>query len=327
MKTTRFITLLLMIVLLATSSCSKCGESSESAKKAAFEQKNRAAKPESDLDPSKFGTDQTVREKMISMTFLEATRRLGDVSFRQNYKLEWIAPGKDMMLTGSDEIDQLTSGDFRQKSENDSGYGIDAIFSGGKLFLKGKGGGYNEMPNDKGEAGALKEEAWGALGSYWELFEGGLLFSDAGSAMVGGRQVKKYDIALAEKKDPKAPKKALPAKDGKADAPVPADVEPKSVKGTVYIDEKANAIVHTELKGELSGGNVLVKLSFENELSPLKPGTKIVRPEVSPEPKRQKGEKDPLGRLEGRKGEGEKGSAGAPVGGKKDSDSDSEDSP
>lgn len=327
MKTTRLMALFLMLVLLAISSCSKCGDSSDSAKQAAFEEKNRAAKPEKDIDPARFAVDPAVREKLVTMSFIEATRRLGDVSFRQSYKLEWIAPGKDMILTGSDEIDQLTTGDFRQKSENDSGYGVEAVFSGGKLFIKGKGGGYNEMPNDKGEAGALKEEAWGALSSYWELFEGGLVFTEAGSALVGGRQVKKYDISMTEKKGAKEPKKAPPAKDGKADAPVPADVEPKSVKGSVYVDEHARAVVKTELKGELSGGNVLVRVSFDNELAPLKPGTKITRPEVSPEPRRQRGEKDPLGKLEGRKGEGEKGNAGSPVGGKKDSDSDSEDSP
>ncbi|MFA6034377.1 MAG: hypothetical protein WC889_15865, partial [Myxococcota bacterium] len=71
-----------------------------------------------------------------------------------------------------------------------------------------------------------------------------------------------------------------------------------------------------------------IKVDYKFEISPLKPGTTVGKPEVVPEPRRSRIEKDPLGKLEGKSGEGQKGGAGAAGSdGKKDSEEDSEGSP
>jgi hypothetical protein len=213
------------------------------------------------------------------------------------------------------------------KGENDSGYGVEAIFAGGKLYVRGKGAGYHEQPIEKGESGALREEAWGALKSWWDLVEGRVTLHDAGTAVVSGRQARKYEMTAQEGAGaPKQKKEGAAAKaKGAADQGL-ADMALKSAKGAVYVDERAKAVVKTELKAEMTGGTVLVKVSFDNEISP-RPEVKITRPEVVSEPQRQKVEKDPLGKLEGRKGEGEKGAQGAQPGGKKDGEGDGEETP
>ena len=328
------------LLALAPLSCSKCGTDSETAKKQAFEVKSRAGAQDREFDPKLFGVDPVVQERMIGMHFVEATRRLGDFSFRQTYQYDVHGPEKDVPLKGSDEIDQLKNGDFRIKSENDSGYGLEAVFVGGKYFVRTKGGSYHEHQNDRGDAGSSKQLAYAAGKSFWDLFEGKLAFADQGLTDFYGRIVHKYTVSFdpsmtsrVRKPAPKTPEPKAPetgADGGAASAagggakaiPVGTTV-PKSAKGFVLIDERAKAIVKTELNGELftgAEGNIRITAEFKNELAPIKAGTVIKEPEIAPDPKRPRIEKDPLGKLEGKKNDGEKSGAA----GKKDGDDDSE---
>jgi len=316
----------IIVLPLAISSCSRCGESPESIKKTAFEQKGTVEKISKDFDPANFGTDPQIRELMLSMPFSEATRRLGDVSFSQSYRIQWMAPGKEIALKGSDDITQTAGGDFKIISANDSGYGIDAIFKDGKLYV-GDRGKYHEQPNDEGQASAVKESAWGALQSFWDLFKGKLHISKAGTTDFNGRLVTRYDISL--EKPGYSPTKSGKAKNQEKDGEgLKLDnTTPVSAKGFVLVDEQAKTIVKTDLQGDLESGSdntTMAKITFSNELKPLKPGTKIEKPATDIEPARQKTEKDPLGKFEGRKIEGKKESKG--LNGTDDSEEDSENS-
>lgn len=325
MKTQCLIALAAVLVL-SPIACSKCGKDSETAKKQAFEVKAKSDKEYREFDPKAFGTDAAVQERMIGMHFVEATHRLGDFSFRQGYQYDVSGGEKAVPLKGSDEIDQLKNGDFRIKSENDSGYGLEAVYVGGRYFVRNKGGAYHEHQNDRGDAGSGKQNAYAAGKSFWELFEGKLAFSDMGLTDFYGRIVHRYSVSFDPALKPRFAKpapKAKPAEpDGGVKAPPVGTTIPTAAKGTVLVDERARTIVKAELSGDLSTGGetpIRIHVEFKNELAPLAAGTVIKEPETAPDPKRPRIEKDPLGKLEGKKGDGEKGSAG-----KKDGDDDSE---
>jgi hypothetical protein len=318
---------LAVFLALAPFACSRCGTDSETAKKQAFEAK---AKPETvtrEFDPKTFGTDSAVQERMFSMHWVEATHRLGDTSFRQSYRYDFQGPEKQITFSGSDEIDQLRNGDFALKSENDSGYGVEAILVRGKYFVKNHGGSFRGHQNDRGDAGTKKQEAYAAAESFWRLFEGRLAFADAGYTDHAGRQVRKYSVSFDPSLKPRTPgKPAAPTKDGGSGPPVRGKMEPKSASGMVLVDERARAIVRIDIKGSFTAGTdgaVRGTMEFKHEFGPIKPGIQIKEPEIAPEPKRPKIEKDPLGKLEGKKVENEKG---GPAGGagKKDRAEDSE---
>ena len=323
---TRLLAVPAAALMLMPLCCAKCGKDSETAKRQAFEVKSKAETQYRDFDIKLFGSDPATRERVIGMHIIEATHRLGDFSFRQSYQYDVSGGEKAVPLKGVDEIDQLKTGDFRIKSENDSGYGLEAVYVGGKYYVRNKGGAYHEHQNDRGDAGSGKQNAYAAGKSFWELFEGKLVFSDMGLTDFHGRIVHRYSVSFDPALKPRFAKpapKAKPAEpDGGVKPPPVGTTIPTAAKGTVLVDERARTIVKTELAGDLSTGGetpIRIHVEFKNELAPLAAGTVIKEPETAPDPKRPRIEKDPLGKLEGKKGDGEKGSAG-----KKDGDDDSE---
>lgn len=216
------------------------------------------------LDAFSLPENPAVADRVFLMSQAEAARRLG--AHRCQAEVRYRMAGKDeaLSLTENDTIVTAQNGDFRVKVENDAGHGYEAVFSGGRFFLKNRWGPYHERDTLLGDPEKYREQAFGAMAAVYRLFRGRWSFAKQGVFRHHGRDAARFSVALAagEPRLPGTPATpAVPPGVKKYVYPVeetPAEAEryrdrmrPRELRGTVAVDTDSGALLSAEVTGSL----------------------------------------------------------------------------
>jgi hypothetical protein len=263
------------------------------------------------IDPFELPQDPIVADKIHTMDYSEAARRLGPHRFQSKIRFEFESPETRASLREDDQIILARNGDFRVKVENDGGQGYEMVYSGGKLYARNRFGPYHPRPTLTEDHIRWRDAAYGGWRAIYRLYRGRLTFNKLNMIRYHGRDAIRFSVGLSGDK-PRLP--------GTPDPPtVPAGVSkyvypiqptpsashrwrdkarPKKASGTVLVDADCGAILKVEFAGFLqmpapavdneesaSGGVITVSVhvwhqtdGFGNPPSIAPPGKDSIQP-------------------------------------------------
>lgn len=164
-------------------------------------------------------------------------------------------------------IEVSASGAYHAVYTNDADYGREAIFAGGKLYLRPRHQRWHERePEAASEPAALRDEYFGALGAAWELLAPGAELTDRGAIEVAGRAGRKIEIVRAPSAA-KPPREALAQRKWRETRTIDA------VAGEVILDAARGAPLAVKLSGTVGfvrdGRRFAMKVTVEGAISEI----------------------------------------------------------
>lgn len=173
-------------------------------------------------------------------------------------------------------IEVSAGGGFHALYTNDADYGREAIFAGGKLYLRPRHQRWHERePEAVGEPAALRDEYFSAIGAAWELLAPGAELTDRGAIEVAGRAGRKIEIVRAP--SPEAPPRELLAQRKWRETRVI-----DAVAGEVILDAERGAPLAVKLTGAVSyvrdGRKFAMKVSVDGAISEIGTAVAITAP-------------------------------------------------
>lgn len=283
------------LVLLACLALAACPDPvDKAAKKRIFSSEDppqAVAAAQEKLPPEDVASNPAVARRVLGMSAAEATERLGPHTYAATVNWEWSAGKKTVGLKESRELlagPGGVSGDFLARLSNvslggDVGSGVEVLRHSGHVYARttyGKDGAgqFRERKRDRGIAERTRDEAFGAVRDFDQLFRGRLALASKGTQTIAGRLCWRYDVSLGPPLSGEA--KALPplaAPRGGADATTLRrraffDLrEPKALQGEVFVDAETSVVIKTSLTGRIGvasdGGDAELRLSLESSLS------------------------------------------------------------
>jgi len=238
------------------------------------------------LPPEDVASNPMVARRVLGMTAAEATERLGAHSYTATVSWEWSQGTKTVRLKETRELQAGAggiSGDFLAKVSNTNDQGLEVLRLGGHVYARttyGKDGAgqFRERKRDRGIAERMRDEAFGAIRDFDQLFRGRLVLNEKGTQTVDGRMCWRYDVTLAPA--PVEPSRVLPPlaapKNGPDDTTLRRRAffdlrEPKALQGEVFVDSEKSVVLKATLSGRIGvaadAGDAELRLSLESSLT------------------------------------------------------------
>lgn len=238
------------------------------------------------LAPEDVASNPAIARRILGMSAAEATERLGAHSYTATVTWEWSQGTKTVRLKETRELQAGAggiSGDFLARLSNTNEQGLEVLRLAGHVYARttyGKDGAgqYRERRRDRGIAERMRDEAFGAMRDFDQLFRGRLALTAKGTQTVEGRLCWKYDVTLAPA-TAEAPKN-LPAllspKNGADDTTLRRRAffdlrEPTALQGEVFVDAERSVVVKANLNGRIGvaadAGSAELRLNLESALT------------------------------------------------------------
>ncbi|MBE2248383.1 MAG: hypothetical protein IAE78_02465 [Myxococcus sp.] len=243
------------------------------------------------LPPEDVASNPDVARRVLGMSAAEATERIGAHTYTATVNWEWSAGKKTVGLKESRELlagPGGMSGDFLARltnttSSGDMGSGLEVLRLGGNVYARttyGKDGAgqFRQRKRDRGIAERMRDEAFGAVRDFDQLFRGRLALEARGTQTVEGRLCWKYDVTLAPPRA-QAPNTwpALAAPRGGADDTTLRrraffeGREPRALQGEVFVDAEKSVVMKATISGRMGvasdGGDAELRLSLTSALT------------------------------------------------------------
>lgn len=219
------------------------------------------------LPPQDVADKPAVARRVLGMSAAEATERIGAHKYSATISWEWSGGGKNVRLKESRELlagPGGMSGDFFAALSNTNNQGLEVMRVGGKVYARstyGKDGAgrYRQRLRDRGMAERMRDEAFGAVRDFDQLFRGRLRLSAQGTSTFEGRTAWKYVVTLADAAEENVAKlpPVLEPKGGADDTTRRRKAfyelrTPRSLQGEIYVDADTSVVVKTHLDGRLA---------------------------------------------------------------------------
>ncbi|MFN0063959.1 MAG: hypothetical protein ACKVPX_15740 [Myxococcaceae bacterium] len=200
--------------------------------------------------------------RVLSMSAAEATERLGPHRFRAQIKFEWPEPA-DVALQETRTLmagQGGVMGDFHATTENSRDQGREVLRVAGRMFAKSRYGTFRERRRDRGMGERAREETYGALRDFAELFDYRMALTPEGTSRLGNRAVQRFSVQLSTVADaPGAvglPALVTPRRG--VDASTKRRLTfferkaPKRLSGQIWVDGERAVVLKASLTGTLS---------------------------------------------------------------------------
>ena len=189
------------------------------------------------------------------------------------------------------------AGAFHAVYENDADYGREAMYTGGKLYLRPRYQRWHgRAPETADEPAALRDQFFEPIAAAWDLLAPGVELTDKGAADVGGRPGRKIAIQLS-------PRPAKPSAETITQRTWREQRTIEEVSGEVILDADKGYPLSVRLAGTVSfmrdGRRFKMKTSVTSTLSAIGTPVALTAPPegevvATPERKREVDERDYL---------------------------------
>lgn len=250
------------------------------------------------LPPEDVADNPAIARRVLGMGAAEATERIGPHHYAATITWEWTSAGKNVRL--KETRDLLSgpggmSGDFLARLSNSNEQGLEVVRVGGKVFARstyGKDGAgkFRHRARDRGIAERMREEAFGAVRDFDQLFRGRLKLTANGTSTIEGRTAWKYTVSLAdvpvETSTSKLPPVAVP-KGGVDDTTKRRQVffdqrTPRTLQGEVHVDLATSVVLKARLDGRIGvkaqDGEAELRLTLDSSMNNIGTDPKVAQP-------------------------------------------------
>lgn len=294
------------------------------------------------LPPQEVASDARVARRILGMDAAEMTERIGPHAYKATITSEWTSAATPLAVKLTETRTFRAgpggvSGDFHGVLENSRDQGLEVIRVGGKVFARNRYGHFRQRLRDRGMAERTRAELTGAIRDMDTLFRGRMKLEPQGTVTYEGRTAWRYQVKLGE---------PLAADTGRV---LPAMIEPKSgrdettrrrlgffehrvplsLSGEVLVDAQTSVVLKTRVDGRLTvpqdktPESADLRVTLESALSDIGKDPRLQPPQdFLPDEDKPQGIADALDRFgiprnQPGEEEGEAGTPGAPVKGKK----------
>lgn len=246
------------------------------------------------LPPQDVADKPAVARRVLGMSAAEATERIGAHRYGATVQWEWSTPlpnGKTKNVRLKETRELLAgsggmSGDFFAKLSNTNDMGLEVMRVGGKVYARstyGKAGAgrFRQRLRDRGMAERMRDEAFGAVRDFDQLFRGRLKLTAQGTSSFEGRTAWKYVVSLADA----APEAStglpplLEPKGGVDDTTTRRRAfydgrTPRTLQGEIYVDAESSVVLKTHLDGRMAvasdgGAEAELRLALDSTMSDI----------------------------------------------------------
>jgi hypothetical protein len=213
------------------------------------------------LPPEDVADKPEIARRVLGMSAAEATERIGAHKLSAKITFEWSGNNRNTRLV-EDRTLVLgpggVSGDFHATQSNSSDQGFEVMRVHGDVYAKTKYGKFRQRQRDRGMAERVRNETYGAIRDFDELFKGRLKLTPAGTETVAGRTAWKYTVSLGPplNTEPRNLPPPVQAKNGPDDTTRRRQAfydvrEPRTLQGAVFVDAQTSVVLKTSLDGRL----------------------------------------------------------------------------
>lgn len=217
------------------------------------------------LPPQDVASDPRIARRVLGMGAAEATERLGPHKYTATVMFEWTSGQRALKL---EETRTLIAGrggfagDFHARIENDKDQGLEVFRVAGQVFARNRYQKFRERKRDRGVAERVRDEVYGAIGDFDNLFHGRITLKPVGTATLIERTVWRYEVSLAAPAPASAKNKAAPSTPprfakGGPDSDTQRRLrffeqrEPLALNGEVFVDSETSVVLKSRLEGTL----------------------------------------------------------------------------
>ncbi|MEW5743151.1 MAG: hypothetical protein AB1938_29825, partial [Myxococcota bacterium] len=258
-------------LLLSLSACSDPVDKAAKARIFSPEDPPQAVAAASEkLPPQDVADKPAVARRVLGMSAAEATERIGAHRYTASISWEWSGgPGNGGRTVRLKESRELLagpggmSGDFFAALSNTNNMGLEVVRVGGKVYARstyGKDGAgrFRQRLRDRGMAERMRDEAFGAVRDFDQLFRGRLKLTAQGTSTLEGRTAWKYVVSLAEASQ-EAPTNLPPLLEPKGGVDDTTKRRrnfyekraPRSLQGEIYVDADTSVVLKAHLDGRI----------------------------------------------------------------------------
>jgi hypothetical protein len=278
--------LLVPLALACTDQADKAAKARVFSPEEPAEELLRAKEP---IAVDRLAGDAGLLARVVSMDRLEATRRLGAHRAVTTVRFSARRGERTVGLSEKHELATDAQGQFRAVSTNDQDTGLEAVFAGGRAYVKSRYGPFRTRRMDRSEHDAWRNRATPAVSTLAQL-AGGRLRASSPEVAGGSRPAHRFKLALGEATGARAAS-TLPA-------PVygthkaPGDDKPRpgpdpdtalrlafseqrqvtSIEGDLVVDDATGVVLASKAKVRLAvpgeGGEATVELEYAFEVTP-----------------------------------------------------------
>jgi hypothetical protein len=219
------------------------------------------------IDAAALGKDPDHVRRVVRMDAGEATERLGPFRYQATVAFDWTMGNETERLTEEHLLVSGKHGDFHARIINDQEQGMELIRfadtvygrSRARELLKGAAG-YRVRRLDRGHADETRDEAFGALRTFYDMINGRLGLGSPTETENLSRPAKRYSVSLSDKALPE-PEPDLPPiqypKEGATEGTrrrlqFTDHRQPRSVSGEIWFDADTGVPVKSDLTAEIT---------------------------------------------------------------------------
>jgi hypothetical protein len=193
----------------------------------------------------------------------EATERLGSFKYGASVKFEWTDESSTLELSETRSL--LASrggvaGDFHATAQNSRDQGLEVIRVGGRVFARSRYGKFRERKRDRGMAEREREEVFGSLSDFSELFGHRVKLEGKGTTSVAGRKAYRYQASLGTQKASEREEALPPRPEPKGGMDISSKRRlafleqrvPNSLSGEILVDADTGVVLKAKLSGKIA---------------------------------------------------------------------------
>jgi hypothetical protein len=185
-----------VLALLATSACGRSsGVPDEQLGNLVVETK----RPDTKIDVARAATDESELGRALTRPFARVLADLGahNISIKTHTVVE--EAGKSVSELGDESVLEIgDQGTFHGTYTNSADYGREAIFVGGKLYLRPRYQRWHvREPEVSSEPAEIRENFYAAIAATWDLVGYAAELTDRGVVQVAGRSGHKIEVKLS----------------------------------------------------------------------------------------------------------------------------------
>jgi hypothetical protein len=235
-----------------------------------------AAKPEP-INVGKAAKDPAELSRALARPYRETIAALGPHTFSLNTSTIVDDAGKQVSNLSDHTTIELGTGDtFHATYTNSADYGREALYVGGKMYLRPRYQRWHgRAPDSADEPAQVRDSFFDAIYATWDLLAPGAELTDAGAAQVAGRNGRKIVIKLAP--TPRTPPtEQLTQRKWREKRVVEA------VAGEIVLDAETGAPLSAHLQGIVSfsrdGRRFSMKLNADGAASAIGSAVALAEP-------------------------------------------------
>ncbi len=221
------------------------------------------------LPPEEVADSVRISRRVLGMRAGEATERIGPHKYAATISWEWTSATAAVKSVRLKENRELlagkggVSGDFSAKLSNTDEQGVEVIRVGGQVYARSTYGSagaarFRQRLRDRGMAERIRDEAFGGMRDFDQMFRGRLKLSAQGTATIEGRTAWKYTVSLApaEGEDESKLPAVVKPRNGVDETTKRRQMfydlrQPKSLQGEVLVDAQTSVVLKARLDGRI----------------------------------------------------------------------------